>query len=305
MDTASPEMALCEMHGRWARQEKPRHGRGGIPSQKRLQSRSEMPRGPPSKGMFALAQSYSTHFETRDTAHKYETGEYAPGTYADLLWRIEQDQLRAIVEEMKKTRPRLEALDFASGTGRITAFMENLADAVTGIEISQSMCDIALKKVRHARILCADILAPGSPIEGKYDLITAFRFFLNADPSLRLPALKSLAARLKDRQSVLVFNNHGNLWSHKLLLWPFHQLRRLGKGRGVTGNYLTAAAMLPLLAEAGLQLQRTFPSGFYSPKILPLAGYDRASRWERRAAESSLLGPFCVNQLYVAGLARD
>ncbi|HEX4055748.1 MAG TPA: class I SAM-dependent methyltransferase [Tepidisphaeraceae bacterium] len=250
-----------------------------------------------------MAESYSTHFETGDTARKYETGEYAPGSYANLLWQIEQDQLRAIVAEMKLNQPHIEALDFASGTGRITALLENLVDAVTGIEISQSMCDIATKKVQRARILCADILAAGAPVEGKYDLITAFRFFLNADPALRLPALKSLAERLKDRQSLLVFNNHGNLWSHKLLMWPVYKVRRLGKGRRVTGNYLTTGAMLSLMAEAGLRLQRTFPSGFYSAKILPVVGYDKAIRWERRASKSPLLGRFCVNQLYVATLA--
>ena len=101
-------------------------------------------------GVFALAESYSTHFETGDTARKYETGEYAPGSYANLLWQIEQDQLRAIVAEMKLNQPHIEALDFASGTGRITALLENLVDAVTGIEISQSMCDIATKKVQCA-----------------------------------------------------------------------------------------------------------------------------------------------------------
>jgi SAM-dependent methyltransferase len=257
---------------------------------------------PQGKVQGTLAESYSTHFG-HDIARKYETGEYAAGTYADLLWRIEQDQLRAIVAELKSTRPRVEALDFASGSGRITALLETLADSVTGIEISQSMCDIALQKVQHARILCADILAAGAPTEGKYDLITAFRFFLNADPSLRLPALKALAARLKDDRSLLVFNNHGNLWSHKLMLWPVHRLRRLGKGRAVTGNYLTTQQMVSLLDQAGLRLRQTFPSGFYSAKILPIAGYDRAMRWERRAAKSPLLGPLCVNQLYVATLA--
>ena len=34
----------------------------------------------------------------------------------------------------------------------------------------------------------------------------------------------------------------------------------------------------------------TFPSGFYSAKILPVVGYDKAIRWERRALKSPLLG---------------
>ena len=249
-----------------------------------------------------MAETYSTHFQEGNTAQKYETGEYAAGTYSDLLWRIEQEQLRAIVSDLRSVKPRIEALDFASGTGRITAFIEDQVDAVTGIEISQAMCDIAVKKVKRAKILCADILTADGPVEAKYDLITTFRFFLNADPPLRLVAMKALAARLRDKQSLLVFNNHGNLWSHKLLLWPYYQLKRIGKGRVTTGNYLTAAQFRPLLDAAGLRLNRVLPSGFYSAKALRLLGFEKTLQREKRATQSKLLGPLCVNQLYVASL---
>jgi SAM-dependent methyltransferase len=232
-----------------------------------------------------MPETYSTHFREGETARKYETGEYAPGTYADLLWQIEQDQLRAIVSELRSVKPRIEALDFASGTGRITALIEDLTDAATGIEISPAMCDIAARKVKRAKIICADILAANAPVEEKYDLITAFRFFLNADPSLRPVAMKALAARLRDKQSLLVFNNHGNLWSHKLMMWPYYQIRRIGKGRTATGNYLTTAQVQPLLEAAGLRLDRVLPSGFYSAKAMRLAGFERTLRWEQRAAK--------------------
>ncbi|MGA2439496.1 MAG: class I SAM-dependent methyltransferase [Tepidisphaeraceae bacterium] len=88
-----------------------------------------------------MAESYSAHFQESDAARKYETGEYAAGTYSDLLWHIEQDQLRAIISDLRRVKPRIEALDFASGTGRITAFIEDEVDAVTGIEISQAMVE--------------------------------------------------------------------------------------------------------------------------------------------------------------------
>jgi SAM-dependent methyltransferase len=249
-----------------------------------------------------MADAYSTHFKESGIARKYESGEYAAGTYSDLLWRIERDQLRTIISELRSVKPRIEALDFASGTGRITSFIEDEVDAVTGIEISQAMCDIAAQKVKHAKILCADILSSGNPVEGKYDLITAFRFFLNADLSLRLTAMKALAARLRDKQSLLVFNNHGNLWSHKLMVWPYYRIRQMGKGRSATGNYLTTRELRPLIEAAGLRLNRVLPSGFYSAKAIRMAGYERTLRWEQRAAKSRLIGPLCVNQLYVASL---
>jgi hypothetical protein len=118
-----------------------------------------------------------------------------------------------------------------------------------------------------------------------------------------LPALKALAARLRDRDSLLVFNNHGNFWSHKLLLWPYHRVKRAGKGRGTTGNYLSHAQIMPLMHEAGLRLIRRIGCGFYSAKVIGTVGYDRATQWEKRAAEPGWRNRWCVNQMYVVGLA--
>lgn len=249
-----------------------------------------------------MPEAYSKHFQNTAEAAQYETGEYAPGSYSNLLWEIEQSQLSAAIQRLRQTRPVISALDFATGTGRIAAFLETCADSVTGIEISSEMCELARKKVRRAQIICADILSTGANVEGKYDLITAFRFFLNTEPSLRLTALKALAARLRDPGSLLVFNNHGNLWSHKMLMWPYHAARRMGKGRSVKGNYLTTRQVRRLLPKAGLKLLDVRGCGFFSNKILKLRSYDVALLAEQRAAHGAL-SRFCVNQLYVAGLS--
>jgi SAM-dependent methyltransferase len=249
-----------------------------------------------------LPEAYSQHFQNDAQASQYETGEYAPESYSSLLWEIEQAQLAAIIEKLKKSRPHISALDFATGTGRIAAFLETRLDSVTGVEISAEMCEVARKKVRRATIVCANILSPTAEIGEKYDLITAFRFFLNVEPSLRLTALRVLASRLRDRDSLLVFNNHGNLWSHKMLMWPYHVARRIGKGRTVKGNYLTTRQVRRVLPEAGLKLLDVRGCGFFSNKILKLRSYDAALIAEKRAARG-MLSPFCVNQLYVAGLS--
>jgi SAM-dependent methyltransferase len=249
-----------------------------------------------------LPEAYSQHFQNDAQARQYETGEYAPGSYSSLLWEIEQAQLVAIIEKLKQSKPHINALDFASGTGRIAVFLENRVDSVTGVEISPEMCELARKKVRKATIVCANILGPAAEVGEKYDLISAFRFFLNVEPNLRLTALRALASRLRDRDSRLVFNNHGNLWSHKLLMWPYHFASRIGKPKSVRGNYLTSRQIRRLLPEAGLKLLDVRGSGFYSNKILKLRSYDAALRAEQRAARGAL-SPFCVNQLYVAGLS--
>jgi SAM-dependent methyltransferase len=250
----------------------------------------------------SLPECYSNHFQAANQAQEYEKGEYALGTYSSLLWEIERMQLGSLIEQLRRSKPRIAALDFAAGTGRITAFLEKHVDSVTGIEISQEMCELARKKAQRSTLVCADILGSDSKVEEKFDLITAFRFFLNTEPSLRLTALRALAARLRDRDSLLVFNNHGNLWSHKLLMWPYHAARRIGKNRSVKGNYLTSRQIRRLLPEAGLKLLNVNGCGFYSGKILKLRTYNAALLAERRAAGGAL-SPFCVNQMYVAGLS--
>src|ERR1700677_4590820 len=122
-----------------------------------------------------MAKAYSEHFQNTAEAAQYETGEYAPGSYSSLLWEIEQSQLSAAIQRLRQTRPVISALDFATGTGRIAAFLETHVDSVTGIEISPEMRELARKKIGRAQIICADILSRAIQVEGNYELITAFR----------------------------------------------------------------------------------------------------------------------------------
>jgi hypothetical protein len=102
---------------------------------------------------------------------------------------------------------------------------------------------------------------------------------------------------------LLVFNNHGNLWSHKILLWPYHRLKRIGSGRTTTGNYLRNGKLIPLIRAAGLKVLEIRGCGFYSPKAIKLIGFERSLRWERRFASLQLGRPVCVNQMLVTSLA--
>ena len=252
-----------------------------------------------------MNQTYRQQFEDPSKAAAYEQTQYAARSYADLLWEIEKQQLADLITEVRKTHEHIAYLDFAAGTGRIIQFMEDKVDSATGIEISQAMVDLAMDKLKKARMLCRDITASDAQVEGQYDLITTFRFILNAEPGLRFKGIKALTARLKDGSSRLIFNNHGNLFSHKLLLWPVHALRRLGKGYIPEGNYMTHRQVLGMADEVGLEIERVAGCGLLSAKALGLLGYDRALRYERRLSRSRVLRRFCVNHMYVARLKRS
>ena len=247
--------------------------------------------------------SYRQQFTEPAKARRYDAVDIGEGSYSDLLWEIEKKQLTAVIDELRSTHERIDLLDFATGTGRIIGFLDDQVDSATGIDVSAAMVELAREKLPQARMICKDITAADDEIEGRYDLITAFRFALNAEPSLCQAALKALAARLRDESSVLVFNNHGNPFSHKLPLWPYHAVRRLGRGYITEGNYLTNHRARKFASSAGLTIDRVVGCGLLSAKSLRILGYDRANSLEQALARSRLLRPFAVNQMYVARLS--
>lgn len=254
-----------------------------------------------------MSSTYREVFTDRQRAEEYERSMLHSRSYHEVLWEVEKLQLRAIVDELRATHPRIEYLDFAAGTGRVTAFMEGLVDASTAIEISEQMIAVARAKLSRTTLVCADVTPAGAPVEGAYDLITAFRFVLNAEPRLRLAGLKALAARLRDRTSLLVFNNHGHLPSHKLLMFPVHRVRRAARARegwSPDWNYMTDSRVRRLANEAGLEVVRRLGCGLLSARVARLIGFERAVRWERSMAGGGPLGRFGGNQMYVARLRQ-
>lgn len=246
-----------------------------------------------------MTNSYKAHFATELQAARYDGDEYADGSYGQMLWDLEKAVLRTFVQEFRQTHPQIRYLDFASGTGRIAGFMEGLVETATSIEISESMAARARARLRATNVLCRDITTSDSEPEGKYDLITAFRFFLNAEPGLRLPAIKALAARLRDDDSRLVFNNHGNLWSLKLIGWPGHKLRNFRRGWKPYGNYMSHSDVKRLLAQAGLRIVSVTGLGVLGGKVFSRLPFERGSKFERRLA-ASFLSEFGQDQIYVA-----
>jgi SAM-dependent methyltransferase len=246
-----------------------------------------------------MIKSYRQHFNSKEEASRYEQTEYASGSYSRLLWELEQAALGPLVREFRQTHPHISYLDFASGTGRLAAFLEERVDVATAIEISESMAAVARQRLKRTRVLCKDITPAENLAEGEYDLITAFRFFLNAEPALRVAAMRALAARLKDESSWLVFNNHGNLWSSKIIAWPTHRLRNAGKDWQPQGNYMRHAEVTLLLDAVGLRLVRMVGLGVLGGSICRRLPYATALRVERLCAANRLFSRLGQDILYI------
>jgi len=250
-----------------------------------------------------MVETYREQFQDEKRAKEYAESHYAVGTYADLLWRIEQRRLERIVRSLRSRCDRIDHLDFACGAGRVAARLEPLVDSSTAIDIAEPMLRIARDAVKAAEIVQGDLSTEAELLPGPFDLITAFRFILNAEPELRVRSMRAMASRLRDNNSIIVFNNHGNPLSHKCLMWPVHMIRRQGTEYRSEGNYMTHEQVTQLAREVGLRIIDRFGYGHLSAKALQLLPFGAALRMEQALAGAWWLQRLGVNQLYIAARA--
>lgn len=244
----------------------------------------------------ATKNSYRSTFQSPDSASGYDDHVYAQDSSAEILWSVEKDTLVREVAAFVGRRNGIRLLDFACGTGRILATLEPFAEEAVGVDISAFMLERASLTVKAATLIHADITQPGSPLEGKFDLITAFRFLTNAEESLRRQAAEALAKRLRDGDSLLIINTHGNLWSYRLLSLPYHWIKDRLHGRSLYG-YITTRHAVRILEDSGLRVEKIIGMGFFPQKLLHLVP-PRFARWlEHGLAGAPFVQRFGLNQM--------
>lgn len=211
---------------------------------------------------------YRTFLQQEDRAKRYEQ-KYSGDSHENRVWYLEQGYLDELIERHLGDRP-IRYLDFACGTGRVIAFLEPRVRSSTGIDVSASMLELAASKVADSTLICGDPTADPGLIPGPYDLITAFRFFLNAQDELREAALRALHGALAD-DGLLVFNIHGNRWSLRLpgVLVRRYVLRQTSPNRL---NSLSFPKMRRLLARQGFRVVEVRGYGFLPQRLHRLVG---------------------------------
>jgi len=131
--------------------------------------------------------------------------------HRSMVWELEKRILDRILLEFLDNC-EIRHFDFACGTGRILAHYEKRVHESVGIDLSSSMLETARRNVEHSKLIKADITREDVLDSQKFNLITAFRFFPNAQPKLRSEAMQALVRHL-NKDGYLVFNNHRNLSS--------------------------------------------------------------------------------------------
>ncbi len=205
----------------------------------------------PGKGV-----AYDSHYETV--------------SWSRFLWERERRILDAFLREYFNGH-EIRLLDFACGTGRLTSFLEDRVFSAVGVDVSPAMLEVARDKLKRTELIEAN-LTEKDVLEGReFDLITAFRFFLNAEPELREATMAVLASHLA-KDGYLVINNHRNLSSPLVVAWLFYH--RLTRG---TCNFMSMAEMKRLVEGAGLIIVRVYPVGVCSVPRLTLP-----DRWNHK-----------------------
>ena len=225
-----------------------------------------------------LNKSFDYHSSFQDQRHRA------------LVWELEKRSLVHITRHHFKGR-RPVHLDFACGTGRILTFLESRCASSTGVDVSASMLSVARQNSPNADLIQADITRDPVIQDRRFDLITAFRFFPNAQPALRYEAIRALTPLLKD-DGIIVFNNHLNATS------LLRTARKLG-GKELA-HCMSNTEVNDLARDGRLQVTRRL-----GLSILPIP--DRyifcptqliAVEWTMTNAK--VLRRFAQNQIYVA-----
>lgn len=242
------------------------------------------PRPKSSSSKWKSGRSYAGWFLDTTDAAEYDAA-YSTPTYHTHVWGMQKPWLRGVFTTLRAATPTLKYLDFACGSGRIIAAVEDLVSEAIGVDISASMLASARVRLPHVSFREVDILTAPDSIDHDYDVITAFRFFLNTEPEMRRAIMTDLAGRLRDSRSRLIFNIHGNPYSYL-------GLRSLLTDAGRTENRMMHYSETRRLAEAaGLEIEAwtgfgLMPRWFFGRRHLigPMTAVDRWAvdhRWLR------------------------
>jgi SAM-dependent methyltransferase len=191
--------------------------------------------------------SHATTGAVTDYIRTYEVGYYAA------LWeKIEKPLVQATLRELGG--PQKKCLDFACGTGRITTVAADHFAEVVGVDVSALM----LASAHHANnVRLQQIDITQQSLGDTFDVVTAFRFFLNAEQRLRREALEAIRKHLK-RDGRLVCNIQMNATSPMGVASrvanhiPYSRMR----------NTMSSGEFSALLKSAGFTVERVTPYGY-------------------------------------------
>lgn len=244
------------------------------------------------------AVAYRDRFADDAVADHYDHEVYAPGSHSSEIWTQQQSLVATVLSRCRQHGERLSLLDFACGSGRVLHFAEDLVDESVGIDVSPAMLDRARRRCRRATLVQGDLLSATPLGTRTFDVVTAFRFFVNAEPDSRALALAALRRHVTDG-GTLIANIHGNRRSIRHLAVALRRRRPRADVPPEMLNEMGAAEFVALCEGAGFSVEEVHGFGL----VLPRA-YDTPvgalARWvDRRLADGRLARRAGIDLVFV------
>lgn len=240
-----------------------------------------------------MTKTYRNSFKESDVVRQYLT-RYSEATLSSYLYELEKNVLKKIGEKnIKKIDEKIKYLDYACGTGRILETVieemrENCSEiSAVGMDISAEM--LAMVGDIPAELIKIDLSKEKYKGE-KFNLITCFRFFLHAEPDLRVLVLKNLHDILQE-DGVLVINNHGSSRSFIGFMRTFNP--RI--------HCLSDPNLIDLLEDVGFKVEQIYGFGFFPGKIVNWRLFRiLALKFENWLLDNnSFLGKYGIQKIYI------
>lgn len=150
--------------------------------------------------------SYRDSHSSKGYGQQYDLM-YKSDYYAAQWDEIEAPHLKRVLAKIRESG-KDRHLDFACGTGRILEVCESYFSDTTGVDISSEMATRAVELCTSSKVIFPrDITI--EPLDQTFEVITSFRFFLNAEPTLRKAVLSEFS-KMQTSGSFLVINVHVN-----------------------------------------------------------------------------------------------
>jgi len=203
----------------------------------------------------ATNSDYRNSHTAPEYGRDYHNRFQAPG-YRKYLWEVERNILKDIVNDFFNGKIQ-NYLDFACGTGRVLSFLESSSSRSVGLDISNSMLETAKNEVQSSNLICGDITRESNLLNGQvFDLITAFRFFLRAQPKLRDEVMGKLVENLAV-DGHIVFNIHNNKTSVSNIISKLYTKIKYGSVK--VRDEMSFDEVETLTANHGLVIVKTYP----------------------------------------------
>jgi SAM-dependent methyltransferase len=230
-----------------------------------------------------------THLGTEKAA-EYEQA-YSLGFYADEWDWFERPFLVRTFSRLR-TRGAAEAADFACGTGRVLRVAADVFPTTFGLDISPDMLAVAAANSPTSKLMAID--ATAGTLDEQFDVVSAFRFFLNAEDPLRRAGADAVFRMLRPGGS-LVVNTHTQPWS------PLGVTKVMRRVYGSRLRTLSARSLCSLLRHAGFTIDSVTYHGLVPRMGEFYPGWYRAlHRWIDSRPVPRLLRPFAQSAIIVA-----